>query len=151
MKRIGLTQRVEVLPDRNERRDCLDQNWARLLFGLGMMPLPLANKVENPDNYLRALRLDGVILTGGNDLKEIEGGNNTAPERDRFEHFLLDFCGLLRLPVLGVCRGVQIIHVYCGGRITTINDHVSCRHPVTLAAGIFDEWPAMMQVTVFTN
>lgn len=50
MKRIGLTQRVQVVPDRGERRDCLDQNWTRLLLSLEMLPLPLVNKVEYVDN-----------------------------------------------------------------------------------------------------
>ena len=107
MKRIGLTQRVEVVTGYGERRDCLDQNWAVLLVSLGYCPVPLANCVQEVGPYVDELGLDGVILTGGNNLLEPEKGGAIAPERDRFEHMLLDVCASWRLPVLGVCRGAQ--------------------------------------------
>ena len=91
-KRIGLTQRVEVVPGYGERRDCLDQRWAGLMIGLGFCPIPLSNDVLDVPAYLEALQMDGVVLTGGNDLVEAAGSERTAPERDRFEHLLLDFC-----------------------------------------------------------
>ncbi len=41
MKKIGLTQRVEVVASYQERRDCLDQSWINLLLELGYTPIPL--------------------------------------------------------------------------------------------------------------
>ena len=84
MKRIGLSQRVDIEPIHGERRDGLDQNWAGLLLSLGYCPIPLANKVADMEPYWVALALDGVILTGGNDLVEVESNDGIAPERDRF-------------------------------------------------------------------
>lgn len=149
MKRIGLTQRVEVLSGRNERRDCLDQSWAQLLLGLDMLPLPLLNKVENTESYLKELDLDGLILTGGNDLDILDEGNNKAPERDRFERLLINFFCSLNLPVLGVCRGMQLIAVHYGSKLNSLDGHVTSRHKVTLDASTFKAWPESMDVNSY--
>ena len=137
MKRIGLTQRVEVAPGYGERRDCLDQRWAGLLLSLGYCPVPLANDVSDVALYVATLGLDGVILTGGNDLCEVQGGANVAPERDRFEHSLLDVFSARDLPVLGVCRGLQLMNVHYGGDLKAIEGHISHPHRVTLDPGFF--------------
>jgi gamma-glutamyl-gamma-aminobutyrate hydrolase PuuD len=137
MKRIGLTQRVDVVPSYGERRDGLDQKWAGLLLTLGFCPVPLANKVQEVEGYLAALSLDGVVLTGGNDLVEAEGGSEVAPERDRFEHLLLDLFTAERLPVLGVCRGLQLMNVHYGGALKRVAHHVAQRHLTAMDPGFF--------------
>jgi len=130
MLRIGLTQRVEIVADRDERRDCLDQAWTALLVSNGLLPIPLPNTVENVDMLVRELALDGVILTGGNDLAHLPGGRSTAPERDAFERKLLTYCSQQEMPVLGVCRGMQVMVDYYGGPLVTVSDHVATRHPI---------------------
>ena len=151
MKRIGLTQRVDIAPDHGERRDGLDQNWAGLLLALGYCPIPLANKVPDIDGYLAALALDGVILTGGNDLVEVESDSEVAPERDRFEHRLLDLFSDERLPVLGVCRGLQIMNIHYGGSLKRADGHVSKNHHAVLDQGFFSGCPDSMLVNSFHN
>ena len=131
MLKIGLTQRVEVLADRGERRDCLDQAWTRLLIGRGYHPIPLPNCVEDVDELVAELGLDGVILTGGNDLADVPGATNPAPERDAFERKLLECCAGLEIPALGVCRGLQMIVVHYGGRVCPVRGHVATRHGIT--------------------
>ena len=149
MKRIGLTQRVEVVPGYGERRDCLDQRWARLMLSLGYCPVPLANDVADVPLYIAALAIDGVTLTGGNDIGEEEGAENTAPERDSFEHRLLDVCDAGRLPVLGVCRGLQMLNVHHGGGIEPIEGHAAHRHNMGLDTDFFKGCPASIQVNSF--
>lgn len=137
MKRIGLTQRVEEVPGYRERRDCLDQEWVNLLSPLGYLPIPLPNQIIDVDRFVTALQLDGVILTGGNDLCGMEGGSNFAPERDEFEHLLLDVCAKRELPVLGVCRGLQLMNVHYGGSIAPVHGHVNQSHQLSLAQDFF--------------
>ena len=149
MKRIGLTQRVDVVDKYGERRDCLDQHWASLLLELGYCPIPLANQVEDVDEYLATLSLDGVILTGGNDLVEAVGGNKTTPERDRFEHLLLDVFTTARLPVLGVCRGFQLLNIHNGGGLKKIDNHTSQNHKIKLDPDFFDGCPNPILVNSF--
>ena len=126
--RIGLTQRVEVSSSHGERRDCLDQAWTRLLCELDFTPVPLANCIKDVEQYVRHLQLDGVILTGGNDLVTTPGGTNLAPERDHFEDLLIKVCEQLRLPVFGVCRGLQMLVVRSGGQLSPVENHVACLH-----------------------
>ena len=149
MKRIGLTQRVEVVSGYGERRDCLDQRWAVLMLLLGYCPVPLANDVPDVTMYVATLALDGVILTGGNDLYETEGGSGVAPERDRFEHLLLDVCVDKQLPVLGVCRGLQFMNVYYGGAIKPVEGHVAHPHLMGLDPEFFRGCPDSILVNSF--
>jgi N5-(cytidine 5'-diphosphoramidyl)-L-glutamine hydrolase len=137
MKLVGLTQRVELVPTHRERRDSLDQAWTCLLQTLGFLPVPLPNgPADKVEAYLDNLAFGGIILTGGNDLC-VSSGSDQAPERDRFERSLLDACIKRRLPVLGVCRGMQMMIVYHGGTISEIDGHAASRHEINLEAEAF--------------
>lgn len=126
MKKIGLSLRVEAA---RERRDCIDQAWYGLLISLDLWPVPLPNLApEAAFGLVEDLALDGVILTGGNDVAEAPGGRCVAVERDRFEHALLDACSERSLPVLGVCRGLQKLVLYHGGAVRAVSGHVAARH-----------------------
>lgn len=133
MLRIGITQRVVARPDRGERWDALDQSWTCLLARLGAFAVPLANRVENPDSLIDALGLHGVILSGGNDLACLPNPENPAPERDMFERNLIAVCADRTLPLLGVCRGMQMILATGGMLPVQVSGHVGSSHPITPA------------------
>lgn len=128
MTRIGITQRVSVVKEYQERRDCLDQQWAVILSEFDLIPIPLANRMENIPIYLDNLALDGVVLTSGNDLADLENPTNPAPERDKFETAVLDYAIETGLPLLGVCRGLQLINTHFGGTLKPIDGHVNRNH-----------------------
>lgn len=151
MKRIGLSQRVEAVSGYGERRDCLDQKWTQLLSALGYMPVPLCNTVQNVDGYLDGLALSGAILTGGNDLSAVQGARDVAPERDHFETVLISFFMARRLPLLGICRGMQMLNVYFGGRLEHVSGHVACRHQVHIDSTPFPDWGTISEVNSFHN
>lgn len=132
MKRIGVSQRVHVVEAYEERRDCLDQRWGPLLRSFDYVPIPLFNRIEDVEGYLTELDLDGVVLTGGNDLETLEDGSNVAPERDAFERKLVKFALEREIPVLGVCRGLQFLNVHFGGELSTVSGHVAESHEVVL-------------------
>ncbi len=132
MFKIGLTQRVEVLPDRGERRDCLDQAWTHLLADNGFVPVPLPNRIDDVAILFDRIGLDGIIFTGGNDLAHLPGATHAAPERDAFERRLLQICTVRNIPVLGVCRGMQMLVDYYGGTITAVDHHVARRHGIVV-------------------
>ena len=73
---------------------------------------------------------DGLLLPGGGDLEpwrygqENTASRNLEPDRDREELELLDAFLARRKPILGICRGLQVINVYFGGTlIQDITDH----------------------------
>jgi gamma-glutamyl-gamma-aminobutyrate hydrolase PuuD len=130
MIRIGLTQRVIVIPGVQERRDSLDQRWTSLLTGLGFAPVPLPNALNDIEQHLDELELAGVILTGGDDLMEYAAENAATPERDQLEHALIDYSLAHELPLLGVCRGLQALVNHFGGKLRPVHDHVAVRHQI---------------------
>lgn len=121
MRRIGITQRLDQVPGRDEYRDALDARWANLLWPLGYLPVLLSSGISDIEAYLEALELEGLLLSGGNDLGE-------AQNRDRLEEHLLDFARKKSLPVLGVCRGMQMMNCYLDGQLQRVEGHVATRH-----------------------
>lgn len=70
-------------------------------------------------------QLDGLILSGGHDVDPINYGEEprqklttTFPERDTFDSLLIKYAEQNNLPILGICRGIQILNVYHGGTLT---------------------------------
>jgi putative glutamine amidotransferase len=77
---------------------------------------------ESPDPLLD--RIEGLILSGGSDVDPASYGaerhpetTGTWPERDRFEIALARRALDRDMPVLGICRGMQILNVACGGTL----------------------------------
>jgi N5-(cytidine 5'-diphosphoramidyl)-L-glutamine hydrolase len=122
MIRVGVTQRVAVIPEYGERRDCLDQNWSRFLAACGLAPVLLPNVPELALSLCSEHGINGLVLTGGNDLLCLGGD---APERDATERALLDMAEPLSIPVLGVCRGMQLLQERSGMTLRRVEGHVT--------------------------
>lgn len=135
MIRIGLTQRVEIIESYDEKRDCLDQRWTQLLDLSGLVIIPLANCMSHPELFIESLGLSGFILTGGNDLSFLSKVKKISEERERTEKIILDYAEKYSLPVLGVCRGMQVLNDFFGGEMTAVEGHVARRHKVKSDSG----------------
>ena len=120
---IAVSQRCDTVSGRNESRDALDIRLAALLWDLGFLPLPMASGISAPADYLAALAPDGILLSGGNDI-------GSAPLRDALEKAALDYAAYHRLPVLGICRGMQFINHFQGGSLRSVSGHTAVRHRI---------------------
>jgi N5-(cytidine 5'-diphosphoramidyl)-L-glutamine hydrolase len=129
MKTVGVTQRVSVIAEYGERRDCLDQAWTKFLTACGLLPVALPNVAEAALALCDAAAVSGLILTGGNDLAAFGGD---APERDTAENALLDFAERRELAVLGVCRGMQAIQHRFAIPLCRVEGHVTPRQVIRI-------------------
>jgi putative glutamine amidotransferase len=105
--------------------DVYVNEYARAITDAGGLPVHLPLHVD-PADY--AGRLDGLLLSGGTDVEPARYG--AAPEpttlvpepaRDRLELGFVDLAVGEDLPVLGICRGLQLLNVWGGG---TLHQHV---------------------------
>ena len=125
----------------------------RALKDAGIRPLLVDFEIGKDDSFSASDLLhgmDGLILAGGGDVDSMSYGSgrgpsqNVNPKRDQFEIALLDAAEKLGLPILGICRGAQLINVHRGGTLgdfradsTRYQRHhrVLTGHPVNLDAG----------------
>jgi len=105
--------------------------------------------VEAVRALLEKERIDGVLLTGGGDVDpNLYGGSSDNTMlvhrlRDDFEIALIRAARDANLPVLGICRGCQIINVALGGTLRNLREEEDMRgchlvltgHPVELVPG----------------
>jgi putative glutamine amidotransferase len=90
--------------------------------GLALLVPPDPQLVERPGEVMQLL--DGLLLAGGADIDPAAYGAephtetiDTVPERDAFEIALVREALARELPLLGICRGMQLINVACGGTL----------------------------------
>lgn len=108
-----------------EPRDSISHDWLMRLGEWGLTPVLVPNVVADPADYLERIEADILVLTGGEDL-------GLTPRRDATEAGLLAYAVSRRLPVFGVCRGMQLINHHFGGRTAPVDGHVACTHSVAL-------------------
>jgi putative glutamine amidotransferase len=107
----------------------LPRNYVDAVQRAGAMALLLAPDpvlTDAPDEILD--RLDGLMLAGGGDIDPGAYGADphpetvgSVPERDAFEVALVRRALERDMPVLGICRGMQVLNVACGG---TLHQHL---------------------------
>lgn len=128
MPKIAISQRVDVYPERGERRDAVDQRWFNFIEHIGYTAIPLPNYLPAIRKILSEIDFCGLVLTGGNDLSVLGGD---APERDTAEQFMMNHFIERQKPVLAICRGMQLFLHSRGARIERITGHAGTRHAVT--------------------
>jgi putative glutamine amidotransferase len=132
---IGIaTQTLEAIAGQLPMTWIMGQRYVRVLTALGAVPWLIPLLVGDEDT-LGAIygHLDGVFLTGGVDVdpdcyreQRHPLCGKTDPARDWTEMCLIRWAIRDRKPVLGVCRGIQVINVAAGG---TLYQDVEAQRP----------------------
>lgn len=102
----------------------INQRYFQALWDAGMMPVALPGKLDWTRAEEYADRFDGFLFTGGGDVDPKYYMEDRHPlcgeadaERDSFELSLLTSVMLRDKPVLGICRGIQLLNVGLGGSL----------------------------------
>ncbi len=118
--RIGIT--VDRVTDKAQYLAPFGYADAVVMAGGLPILLPYRGMQELVGEYLD--QLDGVLLTGGDDLNPSRWGEDwhsqvkrIDPDREVFEYALLAEIECRKMPVLGICLGVQLMNVHRGGSI----------------------------------
>ena len=103
----------------------LKQNYCQAIEEWGGMPLvlPMTDDIRIYEYLLP--QIDGFLFTGGHDISPERYGearrspklSTLTPNRDRMEDRILNYAYDFDIPVLGVCRGMQMINVHFGGTL----------------------------------
>ena len=132
---IGLT--VSQIPRSHQRKaNLLLTEYTEAVHLSGGCPVLIPN--EYPIAHLESLRevLQGILLTGGGDIhpmtyqaKNDDFADNIISERDQLEKALVELAVRTNWPLLGICRGQQMLNVALGGTLYT---HIPAQFPTNI-------------------
>ncbi|QJB55731.1 gamma-glutamyl-gamma-aminobutyrate hydrolase family protein [Pseudodesulfovibrio sp. zrk46] len=136
-KRIGVTMRQVRVEQTDTTYDSLDTDWLPFLNDVlpDVVWVPVPNMGEAVVDWASDLGLSGVLLTGGDDW-------GTFPVRDQTERALCEWAKAEQLPLLGVCRGMQVLNYVMGGKLPSVRngesevDHVAAVHQLETPDGV---------------
>lgn len=117
---IGLTPAHDTKNDDIQMRP----TYMKALTAAGAIPVILPLKASEEDLKQLASELDGFLFTGGPDVHPFLFGEetqahcgNVSADRDEMELSLLPHVMALKKPILGICRGIQVLNIALGGNI----------------------------------
>lgn len=120
---IGVTTSITTTSGRPERA-FLNTAYLAALQQAGGVPITLPPQLDAPARVALFERLDGVMLTGGGDVDPARYNERPQPTvsevssaRDALEFELIDYALDRALPILAICRGIQVLNVALGGTL----------------------------------
>ena len=143
-KSIVITSRV-LRNEYGSNCDSLEQSYIKYFDSFGISSIIIPNSRSQLDSLLDNLEIGGVVLSGGGDLSSFYQdrlgsyrNDDLQFSRDEVEDKVLRWATTRSVPVLGICRGMQLLNVFFGGKLTTdlknslgVN-HAGVEHMVTI-------------------
>jgi putative glutamine amidotransferase len=119
---IGVTTSISV--GTTPERAYVNSAYLHAVQQAGGVPVPLPPQLSAAALGVIARELDGLLLTGGGDVDPARFGEaphpnlyDVAPPRDALETEAVRIALERRLPILAVCRGIQVLNVALGGTL----------------------------------
>lgn len=126
--RVLITMRIDYIQQYDEKRNSIDIRWQEslsYLCGGEAVLFALFNSGSEAHilETLQSIKPDLIVISGGNDL----GANK---KRDLSESYLLEWSKRKNIPVLAICRGMQMMQHFLGGKLAFISEHVAIEHDI---------------------
>ena len=136
MKLIAISQRLIEEEKYFELREALALDWGKLFTKEDLfrdfLPLPLSYEIDF-EKYKN--NICAVILSGGNNLYCVDS-NELSKKRDEYESKIISYCIESKLPLLGICRGAQMIAYSFESTIIKCDSHLNL-HSVNVENNTF--------------
>jgi len=137
-KNVALTMRM-TQDNHGEWRDAIAEDWTQYLHAQDLHEVLVPNDPEHCLSYLD--NVSALIISGGDNIL-LSNLNEESDEprtlRDRTEYTLLQAAIEKGILIFGVCRGLQLINMYFGGTLASIEEkgrHVATHHTVSIEKG----------------
>ena len=123
MIKVAISPRITETSDYIELRDSISHDWIRLLNHWEAWPIIIPNVLNDPEAFLDAQKCNILILTGADDYGQ-------CPVRDNQEERLLAHAIITKLPVLAICRGMQMCAQLAGAKLENLSGHIATTHKI---------------------
>ncbi len=123
-KFILISMRQDYFYNGKELRFCIDTKLIDWVSSLGFQPF-LISDIKTLNFLLKQnkLKIRGILLSGGNDI-------NKDSLRYKIEKRLIDISKNKKIPLLGICHGLQFINFIEKGTLKKIKNHVGVNHKI---------------------
>jgi len=140
--KILVTSRIIETIEYTEIRDAISHDLIDFCHNQKALPIIAPNKIEIAESYMDDIEL--LVLSGGNDVSF--NSTSKAPKyqfsllRDKVENNLIRASIDKNIPILGICRGMQLLNLYFEGTIKKIDsplEHKATEHEVFFEEDLF--------------
>ena len=126
MYRFGITMRITNALGYEEPRESIASDWNAYM--LTAFPdsqfVYIPNIEKNVTDYIDKLDINVLILSGGDDL-------GVYYRRDKTELLALEYALEKKIPIIAICRGLQLVHTYFGGKLVFGSEKFVVEHKAT--------------------
>ena len=105
-------------------RAYVNHDYVRSVLDAGGIPLIIPVNTDEEIIKAQLACIDGLVISGGYDVNPLLFGEEphhllgmTLAQRDTFDLTLIKYALEMKKPILGICRGIQIINTACGGTL----------------------------------
>ena len=105
--------------------DFIDHYWLDYFEKKNINYYLIPNKKKASIKIFNKINL--LIIPGGNDVSNVL---NTSKIRNTVENNLINACSKKNIPILGICRGAQLLNKNFGGKIKKVKNHMRTRHNI---------------------